>query len=112
VFKAVQSSDLTIGAPALMPPTTWKWAQESNKKHVEARVKQARIGKEALDRAQADQAALLAANLEKIKTMGVAKKQDQLMQVARTETAAEALARGEVLKEDGETCDTWSVSEE
>jgi hypothetical protein len=50
--------------------TAWKWAQESNKKHVEARVKQARIEKVALDRAQADQAALLAANLEKIMAIG------------------------------------------
>jgi hypothetical protein len=48
----------------------WKWAQESNKKHVEARVEQPRIEKEALGRAQVDQAALLAANLEKIMAMG------------------------------------------
>jgi hypothetical protein len=50
--------------------TAWKWAQESNKKQVEAKVEQARIELEALGRAQAVEEAQLAANLEKIKAMG------------------------------------------
>lgn len=106
--NATPGTDLSPqGGPSPYDTTIWKWAQESNKKHVEARVEQARIEQEALDRAQAAEAALLAANLEKIKAMGAIKKQVHLPQTARTGTAAEALAKGEAPKEDGKTDGTW-----